>query len=265
MKKSNNKRTKRLRLKYKKTKRNVKRRTLRKTRHRQSGGVYPTIIPSTLPVARVMFNTIFSSVRNQANIVGKKLKEEIKEAAVTTFKENNGNEFTFGHHGPNELKKYTIFFNELGKTIRNKLQKKTFKETMENIKDICLLDEPAKQTFTSENIARQIYYKNPTASAVAPSQKKSLYPIINMYNYENINLDQVKQLQKEIGIDDKTSAEKITEKINEFVDDLKIKASKCNMPSKSMHSATTTGSKKSATTSGSNRSVKGSKTLTPSQ
>lgn len=212
MKKSNNKRTKRLRLKYKKTKtkRNIKRRTLRKTRHRQRvGGGLPTttILPSASTVGRLIVKNVLSSMRQGAH----KLGQETIKAVESTLNPKTVNPFTIGHHtaAPIPVLRKN-FFDELIETIKTKAKGKLVKKSLEN----CLFGEDEKAELAAEGVRYAKLYSTRRADASFKDFKKpSQYPI-------NISSANLKLLQKEINIedDDLHNDKEVKDKIEQFVD-----------------------------------------------
>ena len=214
MKKSNNKRTKRLRLKYKKTKtkRNIKRRTLRKTRHRQRGGLpTTTIYPSALPVGRLILRNVLSSMRDGTINTLRRAGKETIQAVESAFNPKMVNEFTIGHHTAAPIPVRRNILNELIETIKAKAKGKIVKKFTEK----CLFGEDEKAELAAEGVRYAKLYS--TRRAVESSkdfEKPSQYPI-------NISSANLKLLQKEMDITDKEllhNDEEVKEKINEFVD-----------------------------------------------
>jgi hypothetical protein len=213
MKKSNNKRTKRLRLKYKKTKKNVKRRTLRKTRHRQSGGLglpTTTILPSTVSVGQLIVRKVLSSMRDGTINTLRRAGKETMQAVESTFNPKTVNEFTIGHHAAAPIPVRRNILEELIETIKAKAKGKLVKKNLEN----CLFGESETSELAPEGVRYARLYSTKRADESAKAlEKPSQYP--------NISSANLKLLQKEMHITNEDllhNDEEVKEKINEFVD-----------------------------------------------
>ena len=219
MKKSNNKRTKRLRMKYKKTKRNIKRRTLRKTRrsHRQRGGGLPstTILQSTLSVGSIIFRNALTSLRQGAQKVG----TETVKALDKNLTGKSVKPFTVGVHTAAEPVTSTRFLTELVEVMKNKIRAKGVKTILEN----CLFGEDKKAELSTESV-RSMMYKKPNAASAVSSTLQRQTPI-------KINVAQFEQLKKDIGIDTfDTKDKEVTKAIDKFIDDIiKQETSQCKI------------------------------------
>ena len=229
MKKSNNKRTKRLRLKYKKTKtkRNIKRRTLRKTRHRQRGGLpATTIYHPAFPVGQLILRNVLSSMRDGTINTLRRAGKETIQAVESAFNPKMVNEFTIGHHTAAPIPVRRNILEELIATIKAKAKGKIIKKFTEK----CLFGEDETPELAAEGIRyARLYSTRPVGESAKALEKPSQYP--------NISSANLKLLKKEMGIKDEEllhNDEEVKEKINEFVDTIIAQeTSQCTLKKKS--------------------------------